>query len=132
MLAEVERLATDRADRDGTRATMTAESISPEVRFDTDLAQRIVEGHGWPVIPTAAGHDAGILQSAGIPTAMLFVRNPTGISHSPDEHAEMADCLAGVNALAATFERLCADPSLSEGFSRRVARGSTGQSGDDA
>ena len=85
---------------------MTAESVSPEVRFDTDLAQRIVEGHDWPVIPTAAGHDAGILQSAGIPTAMLFVRNPTGISHSPDEHAEMADCLAGVDALADTLERL--------------------------
>ena len=33
----------------------------------------------WPVIPTAAGHDAGILSAAGIPTAMLFVRNPTGV-----------------------------------------------------
>ncbi len=106
MLAEVERLAVDRAGRDGTTATMTAESVSPEVRFDADLAQRIVEGHDWPVIPTAAGHDAGILQSAGVPTAMLFVRNPTGISHSPDEHAEMADCLAGVDALADTLQRL--------------------------
>ena len=106
MLAEVERLAVERAGRDGTSAVLTAESVSPEVRFDTDLAQRIVEGHGWPVIPTAAGHDAGILQSAGVPTAMLFVRNPTGVSHSPDEHAEMADCLAGVDALADTLQRL--------------------------
>ena len=38
-----------------------------------------------------AGHDAGVL-SATVPTAMLFVRNPTGISHSPDEYAEIADC----------------------------------------
>ena len=127
MLAEIERLATDRAGRDGTTATMTAESVSPEVRFDADLAQRIAEGHDWPVIPTAAGHDAGILQSAGVPTAMLFVRNPTGVSHSPDEHAETADCLAGVDALADTLHRLSADPSLSEGFSRRVARGLTGR-----
>ena len=37
---------------------------------------------------------------------MLFVRNPTGVSHSPDEHAETADCLAGVEALADTLERL--------------------------
>ena len=37
---------------------------------------------------------------------MLFVRNPTGVSHSPDEHAEIADCLAGVDALAETLERL--------------------------
>ena len=31
---------------------------------------------------------------------MLFVRNPTGVSHSPDECAEADDCLAGVAALA--------------------------------
>jgi N-carbamoyl-L-amino-acid hydrolase len=31
---------------------------------------------------------------------MLFVRNPTGVSHSPAEHAERDDCLAGVAALA--------------------------------
>jgi N-carbamoyl-L-amino-acid hydrolase len=47
----------------------------------------------------AAGHDAGVL-SAKVPTAMLFVRNPTGISHSPDEHAEIADCRSGAQALA--------------------------------
>ena len=34
-----------------------------------------------------------------VPAAMLFVRNPTGISHSPEEFAEEADCLAGVDAL---------------------------------
>ena len=58
------------------------------------------------MIPTAAGHDAGILAAAGIPTAMLFVRNPTGISHSPAEEASTADCLVGVSALADTLERL--------------------------
>jgi N-carbamoyl-L-amino-acid hydrolase len=30
---------------------------------------------------------------------MLFVRNPTGVSHSPAEHAEIDDCAAGVGAL---------------------------------
>jgi N-carbamoyl-L-amino-acid hydrolase len=34
---------------------------------------------------------------------MLFVRNPTGISHAPAECAEPADCLAGVEALAAVL-----------------------------
>jgi beta-ureidopropionase / N-carbamoyl-L-amino-acid hydrolase len=58
------------------------------------------------VLPTGAGHDAGILAAAGIPTAMLFVRNPTGISHSPAEHAEPADCSAGVEALARAIEAL--------------------------
>jgi N-carbamoyl-L-amino-acid hydrolase len=35
------------------------------------------------------------------------VRNPTGVSHSPQERAETADCLAGVDALADTLETLC-------------------------
>lgn len=59
-----------------------------------------------PLLPTAAGHDAGILAAAGIPSAMLFVRNPTGVSHSPHEHAERADCHAGVEALAAVAVEL--------------------------
>jgi N-carbamoyl-L-amino-acid hydrolase len=37
---------------------------------------------------------------------MLFVRNPTGVSHSPDEHADPADCSAGVDALAAVVSAL--------------------------
>jgi N-carbamoyl-L-amino-acid hydrolase len=106
LLADVERQAQERAGRDGTSLTVTAESVSPEVRFDTDLTGRIADPHGWPVIPTMAGHDAGVLSAAGIPTAMLFVRNPTGVSHSPDEHADAADCLAGVEALADTLQAL--------------------------
>jgi N-carbamoyl-L-amino-acid hydrolase len=58
------------------------------------------------VLDTGAGHDAGILAAAGIPTAMVFVRNPTGVSHSPAEHAEHADCLAGVDALTAVLREL--------------------------
>jgi N-carbamoyl-L-amino-acid hydrolase len=101
--------ASDRADRDDTALVVTAESVSPSVAFDPALAAAVAadhEGGDWPIIPTQAGHDAGILSAAGIPTAMLFVRNPTGISHSPEEHASIADCLVGVSALADTLERL--------------------------
>jgi N-carbamoyl-L-amino-acid hydrolase len=55
-----------------------------------------------PVLPTGAGHDAGVL-SGHVPTAMVFVRNPTGVSHSPHEHADAADCHRGVEALAAAM-----------------------------
>ena len=109
MLADIDRLAGERAARDGTSMALTAESLSPEVRFDAALTARIAAQQGgpdWPVIPTMAGHDAGVLATAGVPTAMLFVRNPTGVSHSPDEHAGTADCLAGVEALADTLQRL--------------------------
>ena len=101
--------ASDRADRDDTSLVVTAESVSSSVAFDHALAAAVAadhEGGDWPIIPTQAGHDAGILSAAGIPTAMLFVRNPTGISHSPEEHASIADCLVGVSALADTLERL--------------------------
>lgn len=109
LIDAVTRQATERTARDGTSLTVTAESVSGLVSFDASLAARVVADHAegdWPVIPTAAGHDAGILSAAGIPTAMLFVRNPTGVSHSPDEHASAADCLVGVSALADTLERL--------------------------
>jgi N-carbamoyl-L-amino-acid hydrolase len=106
LVAAIEKQAHDRAERDGTGLTLTAESVSAAVGFDEELTRRIAAPYSWPVIPTQAGHDAGILAAAGIPTAMLFVRNPTGVSHSPDEHATTADCLAGVEALADTLERL--------------------------
>jgi N-carbamoyl-L-amino-acid hydrolase len=105
----ITRQAEERAERDGTTLSVTAESVSGSTEFDGDLAARIAGDHAegdWPVIATAAGHDAGILSARGIPSAMLFVRNPTGVSHSPAEHAEVADCLVGVDALAETIERL--------------------------
>jgi N-carbamoyl-L-amino-acid hydrolase len=109
LVETITRQAEERAERDGTRLAVTAESVSEAVDFDPELARRIAVDHeagDWPILPTQAGHDAGILSAQGIPSAMLFVRNPTGVSHSPGEHAEMPDCLAGVDALAETLERL--------------------------
>ncbi len=108
LVAEIERLGTERAERDGTALAVTPESVSGAVSFDPALTARLDDalGGGLPVIPTMAGHDAGVLAAAGVPTAMLFVRNPTGVSHSPDEFAETADCLRGVEALADVLEDL--------------------------
>ena len=83
------------------------ESWTPETAFDIPLAQRL-SGllDDAPYLDTGAGHDAGILAAAGLSTAMLFVRNPTGISHSPVEFAEREDCHRGVGALVAVTEAL--------------------------
>jgi N-carbamoyl-L-amino-acid hydrolase len=103
------RQARERASRDGTGITVTAESVTPTVDFDVPLSLRLASLLGnAPIIATGAGHDAGVLQLAGIPSAMLFVRNPTGISHSPEEFAELGDCLAGVEALAIVVGELAA------------------------
>jgi N-carbamoyl-L-amino-acid hydrolase len=91
--------------------TPVEESWTGPTVFDAGLRDRLAAALGTggapaPVLPTGAGHDAGILAAAGVPTAMLFVRNPTGISHSPAEHADEADCLAGVAALAHVVREL--------------------------
>ncbi|MGW1990723.1 allantoate amidohydrolase [Embleya sp. NPDC001921] len=100
LVAEIIRTATERGDRDGVGVQVTRESFTPVVEFEGTLRDRIAKHLGGaPILPTGAGHDAGIL-SARVPTAMLFVRNPTGVSHSPAESAEMVDCLTGVTALA--------------------------------
>jgi N-carbamoyl-L-amino-acid hydrolase len=105
------RSAAEKSAREqGVTLSVRQESYTPLVRFDEKLRDRIrgvlaAAGMTSPVLPTGAGHDAGIL-AARVPAAMLFVRNPTGISHSPAEHAELADCEAGVRALAAVLEDL--------------------------
>ncbi|MFV2102844.1 allantoate amidohydrolase [Micromonospora sp. LOL_024] len=105
LVEAVRAKAAERARRDGTEVTMVEESATPLVAFDGGLADRLARLLHAPVLPTGAGHDAGVL-AAHVPTAMLFVRNPTGVSHSPAESATDADCAAGVTALARVLEDL--------------------------
>jgi N-carbamoyl-L-amino-acid hydrolase len=87
--------------------TVVEESWTDRTTFDGGLAARLAALLGdAPRLATGAGHDAGVLAAAGVPAAMLFVRNPTGVSHSPAEHAERDDCLAGVAALIAVAAEL--------------------------
>lgn len=97
--------AAERARRDGTGLRLTQESSTPLVAFDGGLGNRLAGLLDAPLLPTGAGHDAGVL-AGHLPTAMLFVRNPTGVSHSPAESANDDDCAAGVRALAAVLEEL--------------------------
>lgn len=109
-IAAVETSAAERGRRDGVTVSVTAESRTPAVSFSAGLRQRIAACLGGvPVLPTGAGHDAGVLATAlpaPVPAAMLFVRNPSGVSHAPGEHAEEADCLAGVAALTRALQEL--------------------------
>ena len=91
-----------------TPAAQSAGSACSAGECETPVGLRtnsIAVGIRAPVLPTGAGHDAGVL-AARVPSGMLFVRNPTGVSHSPAEHADPADCAAGVQALAAVLEDL--------------------------
>ena len=106
MVAEISEAARRAAEEEGCELRITEESYGDTVHFDAALRDDIAGALGGvPALPTGAGHDAGIL-AAHVPTAMLFVRNPTGVSHAPEEFAEQADVDEGVQALAATIEHL--------------------------
>lgn len=94
----------------GVGVELSEESWSGGASFATPLRGRLAATVAARLgtvaeLPTGAGHDAAIL-AAHVPSAMLFVRNPTGVSHDPAEHATTDDCLAGVDALAAVLEDL--------------------------
>ncbi|MFM8240059.1 MAG: allantoate amidohydrolase [Actinomycetota bacterium] len=98
--ALLEAIARDIAT-DGISVRVTEESRTPAQYFDVTLSEHVAGLlPGAPLLATGAGHDAGVLAEAGVSSAMLFVRNPTGISHSPEEFADDADCETGGAALA--------------------------------
>ncbi|MGX4691784.1 allantoate amidohydrolase [Streptomyces sp. JNUCC 63] len=111
VVSGIEKAAREYAAAHGVDLDVVRESFTPVVEFDHALRDELARilgkdtGLTVPVLGTGAGHDAGIL-SGTVPAAMLFVRNPTGVSHSPAEFAAEDDCLAGVRALADVLEGL--------------------------
>ena len=105
------------------RAECTAISRQRKVRFEFDrrlqsnpatmdaslgkLLSSICTKQGCPheVIPSGAGHDAAMFANAGIPSAMLFIRNQNG-SHNPDEAMEIDDFMRGVGVLNQAIDEL--------------------------
>jgi N-carbamoyl-L-amino-acid hydrolase len=71
--------------------------------IDREWAQRlrrICTALHYPYIdiPSGAGHDAANFANAGIPSAMIFIRNDMG-SHNPDEKMDLNDFLMGAEVL---------------------------------
>jgi N-carbamoyl-L-amino-acid hydrolase len=115
VVAEITEAAHRAAAEEGCAVRITEESYGDTVHFDPALRDRLAGAlGGTPALPTGAGHDAGIL-AGQVPTAMLFVRNPTGVSHAPAEHAEPDDCRAGVTALATVLADLAGTPTSAGG-----------------
>lgn len=111
IVADVFGAATIIADEEGCTISLTEESLSGTVEFDRGLRRRL-SGilPGAPVLETGAGHDAGVLAGV-VPTAMLYVRNPTGVSHSPEELIDDADAETGAAALVDVLADLSAAPA---------------------
>ena len=80
--------------------------MSPAIRA---ALRAEVEAVGAPVIElsSGAGHDAGILAAAGVPSGMLFVRSLNGgVSHNPAELSSPEDIALALDALTGALRRL--------------------------
>ncbi len=72
------------------------------------LAEQLAQ-RGMPAreLVSWAGHDAGVLAAAGVPSGMLFVRSlAEGASHTPDEYSSPEDVELAVAVLAGALARL--------------------------
>ncbi len=110
LVESIHRDARAIAAAEGCAVDLIEESLSGTVNFDARLSRTLVESVSRtvpdaPLLPTGAGHDAGVL-AAVVPTGMIYVRNPSGISHSPEEFVEDSDADIGVLALADALEGL--------------------------
>ena len=77
-------------------------SISRRLRSTRRSLRRLPEPcphAGYPVkyMTSGAGHDAMIMAEV-VPSAMLFLRSPRGISHHPDEDVHVEDVAAALDA----------------------------------
>jgi N-carbamoyl-L-amino-acid hydrolase len=97
------------ARAEGVESEWLCESADPGCVFDAGLRAALhdaarAEGLAATDLAAYAGHDAGVL-ARHLPAAMLFVCNPTGISHNPAETASEEDCLAACAVLARALVR---------------------------
>ncbi|MFJ2621252.1 allantoate amidohydrolase [Glutamicibacter sp. NPDC087344] len=100
LVQQIHEAAQRIAAEEGCGFEFSQESLSPTVTFDAKLSATLGSAlNNVPVLDTGAGHDAGVL-AGHVPSAMVFVRNPSGISHSPEEYVEDADAELGAQALA--------------------------------
>jgi N-carbamoyl-L-amino-acid hydrolase len=77
--------------------------VSAGALMDPDWVERLTQAAGRvgvasEPIPSGAGHDAAVFANAGVPSAMVFVRNQNG-SHNPREAMDIADLIAGIDVM---------------------------------
>jgi allantoate deiminase len=88
---------------------MNEPAVSMDERLTAYLASAL-EAAGYPPkeMPSGAGHDAMVMATR-MPTAMLFLRSPGGISHHPDETVLEEDAEAALHVGRKFLERLASD-----------------------
>jgi N-carbamoyl-L-amino-acid hydrolase len=95
------------ASRTGVAIGLATASRSAGIAFDPAVRAALRRATGGDELVCFAGHDAGVLAER-VPAGLVFVRNPTGISHAPQEDVALEDAAAAANALLAALEELLA------------------------
>ena len=107
--ARLDELATKLHERSGVDIALTvasrtdARAFDPTLRRDLVRATEDVVGHAPPELVCFAGHDAGVVGER-VPAAMLFVRNPSGVSHSPEEAIDLEDAAVAAQVVARVMQ----------------------------
>jgi len=109
LLAQTEAIANRRNLALQCARQMDQPAVTMDERLTAFLADAI-EATGLPLkrMPSGAGHDAMVM-AACLPTAMLFVRSPGGISHHPDETVLEEDVAAALEVCRKFLQRLVAE-----------------------
>jgi N-carbamoyl-L-amino-acid hydrolase len=97
-------LAEGIARRRGVKFEFGDAAYSLPATMDSSLRQRLNQVAAEIEIPTldlasGGGHDATVFAAAGVPTAMIFIRNDKG-SHNPDEAMTISDFSLATELLA--------------------------------
>ena len=79
--------------------------FSPSLRATLARASEEVVGHAVPELVCNAGHDAGVVAER-VPAAMVFVRNETGVSHSPAENVDLDDAAIAARVVARALKEV--------------------------
>ncbi len=81
-------------------------AVAMDAELTARLSSAIAKSGGRPhQLVSGAGHDAGVM-AALAPTAMLFLRNPGGVSHDPAEAVALDDVTAALGVLVEFIEQL--------------------------
>jgi N-carbamoyl-L-amino-acid hydrolase len=102
-----QRRLTEAAARSPVEIELVTASRSAGVEFDADVRRVLQEAAGGsaPELVCFAGHDAGVIAERR-PAGMVFVRNPTGVSHSPHEQVDLEDAAQAATVMLRAMEAL--------------------------
>ncbi len=106
--SEARRIAHARGVEVRVRQTSQQASVPMDAALTASLARAVETAGCTPhPMPSGAGHDAMIL-APHVPTAMLFLRTPAGLSHHPAEAVSAGDVQAAIATLAHLLPLLAA------------------------